>query len=135
MKIDEIMFSQKELDLMAPKPKEKKEDKPKQPPRYATPKEKKQWAAKQKAEADIAAFKKFEKEKKDKELAAQNTPEAKAKRRREQIDADLKKISSTGRTKATDTDTPAPSKKRPAKKTYGDKEVDYFTNFAHKTDN
>jgi len=135
MKIDEIMFSQKELDLMAPKPKEKKENKPKEPPRYATAKEKRQWAEKQKAEADLAAFKKFEKEKKAKELAAYNSPEAKAQRRKEQLAADLKKISNTGRTKSTDPDAPALPKKRPAKKTYSDKDVDYITNFAHKTDN
>lgn len=134
MKIDEIMFSPRELELMAPKPKEKKEQKPKQPPHWMSSKEKKAWLEKQKAEADLAAFRKFEKEKKAKELAAQNTPEEKAKRRKAQIDADLEKINKTGRTKATDTDTPPATKKRPAKKTYGDKEVDYFTTFAHKTD-
>lgn len=139
MKIDEIMFSDRELALMPTKKKkepspvhdEPDEIVPAKPPRGLTAKEKQIWLQKQKEAADRAAFRKFEKERK----AALNTPEEKAKRRQAQIDADLKKLSSPGRTKATD---PAHErelvKKRPAKKTLNQKDINYYTKVAHDLD-
>ena len=126
------MFSARELELMAPKEKKpKKEVDISKPPNGLTAKEKRIWIQKQKEAADRAAFRQFEKEKRD----ALNTPEEKAKRKQAQLDADLKKLSSPKRTKATDpTDRPLLPKKKPAKKTLDQKDIDYFTKYANITD-
>lgn len=136
MKIDEIMFSDRELALMAKKePKPKKEEEPKEPPRYMTAKDKRLWLEKQKHDADVAALKQYQKEKKAKDAEFRNSPEEVAKRKQARIDADLKKINTTSkRTKATDPERDPSPKKRPAKKTLSTKSIDHLTNVAHQTD-